>query len=136
MESSKVNSPSHWDNFNFRDDEGTSMGVHNLQLLLQKLQEAQENPRLSPVVYNLLATRDLTLRNNWRPPSQLGEPLSEDDNIPIMEGVAPREDTSSPTLLHQGEGDMGHLNQVLPLNMSKEEERNKERSSSPRRGRK
>lgn len=121
MENSKGNSPNQWDNFNFRDDEGTTLGIHKLQLLLQKLQDAQENPKLSPMVQNLLATRDLTLRNTWRPPSRMGEPLPEDDNLPIMQGEAPREDT--PT-------------QVLPLTMSKEEERNKERSPSPKRGRK
>lgn len=63
MENSKGNSPNQWDNFNFRDDDGTTLGIHNLQLLLQKLQDAQENPKLSPMVQNLLATRDLTLRN-------------------------------------------------------------------------
>ena len=98
MENTKGNSPSHCDTFNFRDDDGTTLGIHNFQLFLQKLQDAQENPKLSPMVQNLLATRDLTLRNTWRPPSRLGEPLPKGDNLPIMEEVAPREDTPSPIL--------------------------------------
>ena len=67
-----------WDTLNFKDDKGMALGMLHLQTLLQKLQEAQDNPSLSSSVHNLLATRDLELRYNTRLPCRLGEPLSED----------------------------------------------------------
>ena len=70
-----------WETFNFKDDKGMALGMLHLQTLLQKLQEAQDNPSLSSSVHNLLATRDLELRYNTKFPSWLGESFPEDAQV-------------------------------------------------------
>jgi len=117
------------DHFNFKEDEGTSQGIHNLQLLLDKLQEAQENPRLHPAVQNLLATRELTLKSTLRPPSRLGEPLPKDDNPLLKADEVSRGKAMAPLQPNEGEG------QVDASTMN-HEAKDKERTPSPTRGRK
>ena len=48
-----------WQYFYFWDDEGTNVGYCNLDLLLEKLQKAHENPLLCLLVNNLLAIQDM-----------------------------------------------------------------------------
>ncbi|MCO5548145.1 hypothetical protein L7F22_001603 [Adiantum nelumboides] len=78
---------SSWQNFNFRDDEGSAQGMQALRLLLAKLQEAQANPRLKPSVNNLLMTEDLMLTSTQRLPSSVAPMhLEGGEGVPVMHG--------------------------------------------------
>ncbi|MCO5553290.1 hypothetical protein L7F22_006811 [Adiantum nelumboides] len=78
---------SSWQNFNFRDDEGSAQGMQALRLLLAKLQEAQANPRLKPSVNNLLMTEDLMLTSTQRLPSSVAPMhLEGGEGVPMMHG--------------------------------------------------
>ncbi|MCO5596345.1 hypothetical protein L7F22_050406 [Adiantum nelumboides] len=78
---------SSWQNFNFRDDEGSAQGMQALRLLLEKLQEAQANPRLKPSVNNLLMTEDLMLTSTQRLPSSVAPMhLEGGEGVPVMHG--------------------------------------------------
>ncbi|MCO5581208.1 hypothetical protein L7F22_035086 [Adiantum nelumboides] len=78
---------SSWQNFNFRDDEGSAQGMQALRLLLAKLQEAQDNPRLKPSVNNLLMTKDLMLTSTQRLPSSVAPMhLEGGEGVPVMHG--------------------------------------------------
>ncbi|MCO5605554.1 hypothetical protein L7F22_059737 [Adiantum nelumboides] len=78
---------SSWQNFNFRDDEGSAQGMQALRLLLAKLQEAQANPRLKPSVNNLLMTEDLMLTSMQRLPSSVAPMhLEGGEGVPVMHG--------------------------------------------------
>ncbi|MCO5614044.1 hypothetical protein L7F22_068324 [Adiantum nelumboides] len=78
---------SSWQNFNFRDDEGSAQGMQALRLLLAKLQEAQANPRLKPSVNNLLMTEDLMLTSTQRLPSSVAPMhLEGGERVPVMHG--------------------------------------------------
>ncbi|MCO5582107.1 hypothetical protein L7F22_035997 [Adiantum nelumboides] len=78
---------SSWQNFNFRDDEGSAQGMQALRLLLAKLQEAQANPRLKPSVNNLLMTEDLMLISTQRLPSSVAPMhLEGGEGVPVMHG--------------------------------------------------
>ncbi|MCO5610984.1 hypothetical protein L7F22_065232 [Adiantum nelumboides] len=82
----KMGEPSSsWQNFNFRDDEGSAQGMQALRLLLAKLQEAQANPRLKPSVNNLLMTEDLMLTSTQRLPSSVAPMhLEGGEGVPVM----------------------------------------------------
>ncbi|MCO5574383.1 hypothetical protein L7F22_028166 [Adiantum nelumboides] len=84
----KMGEPSSsWQNFNFRDDEGSAQGMQALRLLLAKLQEAQANPRLKPSVNNLLMTEDLMLTSTQRLPSSVAPMhLEGGEGVPVMHG--------------------------------------------------
>ncbi|MCO5604131.1 hypothetical protein L7F22_058291 [Adiantum nelumboides] len=84
----KMGEPSSsWQNFNFRDDEGSAQGMQALRLLLAKLQEAQANPRLKPSVNNLLMTKDLMLTSTQRLPSSVAPMhLEGGEGVPVMHG--------------------------------------------------
>ncbi|MCO5548998.1 hypothetical protein L7F22_002464 [Adiantum nelumboides] len=76
-----------WQNFNFRDDDGSAQGMQALRLLLAKLQEAQANPRLKPSVNNLLMTEDLMLTSTQRLPSSVAPMhLEGGEGVPVMHG--------------------------------------------------
>ncbi|MCO5551338.1 hypothetical protein L7F22_004839 [Adiantum nelumboides] len=78
---------SSWQNFNFRDDEGSAQGMQALRLLLAKLQEAEANPRLKPSVNNLLMTEDLMLTSTQRLPSSVAPMhLEGGEEVPVMHG--------------------------------------------------
>ncbi|MCO5550784.1 hypothetical protein L7F22_004275 [Adiantum nelumboides] len=78
---------SSWQNFNFRDDEGSAQGMQTLRLLLAKLQEAQANSRLKPSVNNLLMTEDLMLTSTQRLPSSVAPMhLEGGEGVPVMHG--------------------------------------------------
>ncbi|MCO5587522.1 hypothetical protein L7F22_041472 [Adiantum nelumboides] len=78
---------SSWQNFNFRDDEGSAQGMQALRLLLAKLQEAQANPRLKPSVNNLLMIEDLMLTSTQRLPSSVAPMhLEGGEGVPVMHG--------------------------------------------------
>ncbi|MCO5569131.1 hypothetical protein L7F22_022839 [Adiantum nelumboides] len=78
---------SSWQNFNFRDDEGSAQGMQALRLLLAKLQEAQANPCLKPSVNNLLMTEDLMLTSTQRLPSSVAPMhLEGGEGVPMMHG--------------------------------------------------
>ncbi|MCO5577912.1 hypothetical protein L7F22_031747 [Adiantum nelumboides] len=78
---------SSWQNFNFRDDEGSAQGMQALRLLLAKLQEAQVNPRLKPSVNNLLMIEDLMLTSTQRLPSSVAPMhLEGGEGVPVMHG--------------------------------------------------
>ncbi|MCO5601712.1 hypothetical protein L7F22_055835 [Adiantum nelumboides] len=78
---------SSWQNFNFRDDEGSAQGMQVLRLLLAKLQEAQANPRLKPSVNNLLMIEDLMLTSTQRLPSSVAPMhLEGGEGVPVMHG--------------------------------------------------
>ncbi|MCO5572361.1 hypothetical protein L7F22_026114 [Adiantum nelumboides] len=78
---------SSWQNFNFRDDEGSAQGMQALRLLLAKLQEAQANPLLKPSVNNLLMTEDLMLTSTQRLPSSVAPMhLEGGEGVPVMHG--------------------------------------------------
>ncbi|MCO5564727.1 hypothetical protein L7F22_018395 [Adiantum nelumboides] len=78
---------SSWQNFNFRDDEGSAQGMQALRLLLAKLQEAQANPRLKPSANNLLMTEDLMLTSTQRLPSSVAPMhLEGGEGVPVMHG--------------------------------------------------
>ncbi|MCO5572208.1 hypothetical protein L7F22_025960 [Adiantum nelumboides] len=78
---------SSWQNFNFRDDEGSAQGMQALRLLLAKLQEAQANPCLKPSVNNLLMTEDLMLTSTQRLPSSVAPMhLEGGEGVPVMHG--------------------------------------------------
>ncbi|MCO5579340.1 hypothetical protein L7F22_033196 [Adiantum nelumboides] len=78
---------SSWQNFNFRDDEGSAQGMQALRLLLAKLQEAQANRRLKPSVNNLLMTEDLMLTSTQRLPSSVAPMhLEGGEGVPVMHG--------------------------------------------------
>ncbi|MCO5594603.1 hypothetical protein L7F22_048636 [Adiantum nelumboides] len=78
---------SSWQNFNFRDDEGSAQGMQALRLLLAKLQEAQANARLKPSVNNLLMTEDLMLTSTQRLPSSVAPMhLEGGEGVPVMHG--------------------------------------------------
>ncbi|MCO5599539.1 hypothetical protein L7F22_053645 [Adiantum nelumboides] len=78
---------SSWQNFNFRDDEGSAQGMQALRLLLAKLQEAQANPRLKPSVNNLLMTEDLMLTSTQRLPSSVAPMhLEGGEGVSVMHG--------------------------------------------------
>ncbi|MCO5586745.1 hypothetical protein L7F22_040687 [Adiantum nelumboides] len=78
---------SSWQNFNFRDDEGSAQGMQALRLLLAKLQEAQANPRLKPSVNNLLMIEDLMLTSTQRLPSSVAPMhLEGGKGVPVMHG--------------------------------------------------
>ncbi|MCO5592080.1 hypothetical protein L7F22_046074, partial [Adiantum nelumboides] len=78
---------SSWQNFNFRDDEGSAQGMQALRLLLAKLQEAQANPRLKPSVNNLFMTEDLMLTSTQRLPSSVAPMhLEGGEGVPVMHG--------------------------------------------------
>ncbi|MCO5595829.1 hypothetical protein L7F22_049880 [Adiantum nelumboides] len=115
---------------------GTAMGMRHLQALLQKLQEAQDNPSLAPLVHNLLATRDLELRYNTRLPSRLGESLPKEgqergtNSVPLREKAVPLSPRS------QREGAMEQPCQEPLATTSNERGKNKERSILPKQGRK
>ncbi|MCO5587424.1 hypothetical protein L7F22_041373, partial [Adiantum nelumboides] len=84
----KMGEPSSsWQNFNFRDDEGSAQGMQAPRLLLAKLQEAQANPRLKPSVNNLLMTEDLMLTSTQRLPSSVAPMhLESGEGVPVMHG--------------------------------------------------
>ncbi|MCO5587743.1 hypothetical protein L7F22_041695 [Adiantum nelumboides] len=84
----KMGEPSSsWQNFNFRDDEGSAQGMQALRLLLAKLQEAQANPRLKPSVNNLLMIEDLMLTSTQRLPSSVAPMhLEGGEGVPVMHG--------------------------------------------------
>ena len=136
MSNSQEGSPIRWNTFNFKDDKGTALGMQNLQTLLQKLQEAQDNPSLSLSVHNLLATRDLELRYNTRLPSRLREPLPQDvqadgtSHVPV-----PVENTNLPPRMLMEEA-MEEPHQEPAATMSYQRGRHHDRSPSPKRGRK
>ncbi|MCO5548855.1 hypothetical protein L7F22_002317 [Adiantum nelumboides] len=115
---------------------GTAMGMRHLQALLQKLQEAQDNPSLAPLVHDLLATRDLELRYNTRLPSRLGESLPKEgqergtNNVPLREKIVPLSPRS------QREGAMKQPCQEPLATTLNERGKNKERSILPKQGRK
>ncbi|MCO5611891.1 hypothetical protein L7F22_066150 [Adiantum nelumboides] len=76
-----------WQNFNFRDDDGSAQGMQALRLLLAKLQEAQANPRLKPSVNNLSMTEDLMLTSTQRLPSSVAPMhLEGGEGVPVMHG--------------------------------------------------
>ncbi|MCO5594636.1 hypothetical protein L7F22_048669 [Adiantum nelumboides] len=76
-----------WQNFNFRDDDGSAQGMQALRLLLAKLQEAQANPCLKPSVNNLLMTEDLMLTSTQRLPSSVAPMhLEGGEGVPVMHG--------------------------------------------------
>ncbi|MCO5607041.1 hypothetical protein L7F22_061232 [Adiantum nelumboides] len=78
---------SSWQNFNFRDDEGSAQGMQALRLLLAKLQEAQANPCLKPSVNNLLMTEDLMLTSTQRLPFSVAPMhLEGGEGVPVMHG--------------------------------------------------
>ncbi|MCO5595826.1 hypothetical protein L7F22_049877 [Adiantum nelumboides] len=133
---SKEGCPGRWETFNLKEDMGTAMGMRHLQALLQKLQEAQDNPSLAPLVHNLLATRDLELRYNTRLPSRLGESLPKEEQERGTNSVPLREKTVPLSPRSQREGAMEQPCQEPLATTSNERGKNKERSILPKQGRK
>ncbi|MCO5580705.1 hypothetical protein L7F22_034575 [Adiantum nelumboides] len=113
-----------WQNFNFRDDDGSAQGMQALRLLLAKLQEAQANPHLKPSVSNLLMTQDLTLTSARRPPAHMQTPHMDT----ILEGT------------HEGQeslNDHEHMNvQETEQPLEEGEIRHEDGDKDPPRGRK
>ena len=119
MDTTMLDESAQWAQWNFRNDDGSPLAIHNLHLLLAKLQVAQENLKLSPVVNNLMAARELTLTSTQKLPSRLGEPLPNEDEEQLDMEETRREVPNPVQPQH-----------LANANASKEDKR-KERSPSP-----
>ena len=58
------NNPINWQDLNLVDDEASTEGTQALRFLIQRVQEAQQNPLLRPTLQSLFRAHDLVLHDS------------------------------------------------------------------------